>query len=206
MIYPEILKYIEDTKPLIEAIPEERKEVLKKISSFISQKKTIGEKAELIFICTHNSRRSHFGQIWGQALASYYNFDHVFTYSGGTEATAFNPHAIKAIKAAGFKVLKSGQPAKPTNPKYEVLFGEDPKILAFSKKYDDPQNPQNGFCAIMTCNDADENCPVIFGAALRISTPYQDPKKFDNTPEQEQKYEERCRQIASELLYMYAQV
>jgi hypothetical protein len=58
----------------------------------------------------------------------------------------------------------------------------------------------------MTCNDADENCPVIYGAELRISTPYEDPKKFDNTPEQDQKYKERCRQVASELLYIFSKV
>jgi hypothetical protein len=206
MIYPEILNYIEEIKSFNDEITHERKETLKKISNYISQKKNKEEKAELVFICTHNSRRSHFGQIWGQALAAYFNLDHVLTYSGGTEATAFNPNAIKAIKAAGFNVLKSKEHSEPKNPLYEVLYGEDPKIKAFSKIYNDPPNPEKGFCAIMTCNDADENCPVIYGAELRISTPYEDPKKFDNTPEQDQKYKERCRQVASELLYIFSKV
>ncbi|MDQ3393426.1 MAG: protein-tyrosine-phosphatase [Bacteroidota bacterium] len=205
-LYPQILKFIEETKPLVDGIPEERKSVLQKISMYVAQKKAAGAKAELIFICTHNSRRSHFGQVWSKALAAYFGFGHVLTYSGGTEATAFNQNAIKAVKAAGFKVTQSSEQLGTTNPVYEVLYGEDPKVLAFSKKYDDPPNPTNGFCAIMTCNDADENCPLIFGSELRVSTPYQDPKKFDNSPQQDEKYNERCRQIASELFYMYTQV
>lgn len=206
MIYPEILKYIEETRPFPDTISEERKDVLKKISAYIREQKLKNEKAELIFICTHNSRRSHFGQVWGQAMAAYFELNHVQTYSGGTEATAFNLNAIKAVKAAGFKVLQKEENLHSSNPVYEVLYGEDPKIIAFSKKYNDPPNPLKGFCAIMTCNDADESCPVINGAALRVSTPYVDPKKYDNTPQQDEKYAQRCRQIASELFYMFSKV
>jgi arsenate reductase len=57
----------------------------------------------------------------------------------------------------------------------------------------------------MTCTHADENCPFIPGAT-RISLPYEDPKAFDGTPEEEAIYAERCRQIARELLFAFSQV
>jgi hypothetical protein len=137
-------------------------------------------------------------------MANYFNLDHVQAFSGGTEVTAFNPNAIKAISSAGLKVIPSEEGKDPKNPLMEVYFGEGPKILAFSKKYNEKPNPTAGFLAIMTCSDADENCPFIEGASLRIATPYDDPKHFDNTPKQNEKYSERCLQIASETFYMFS--
>ena len=72
--------------------------------------------------------------------------------------------------------------------------------------YDDPKNPQKEFAAIMTCSDAEENCPFIPGVELRIGTTYDDPKAFDNTPLQDTKYDERCKQIALETLYVFSKV
>ena len=71
----------------------------------------------------------------------------------------------------------------------------------FSKKYDHSQNPQNAFAAIMVCSNADEACPFIPGADARFSLPFQDPKQHDNTPQEGRQYDERCRQIAREMLY-----
>jgi len=36
--------------------------------------------------------------------------------------------------------------------------------------------------------------------------PYQDPKAFDNTAQQNEKYDERCRQIAREMFYVFSQI
>ena len=58
----------------------------------------------------------------------------------------------------------------------------------------------------MTCSHADENCPFIAGAEKRIPITYEDPKKFDNTPEQLAKYNERSLQIATELFYVFSKV
>ncbi|MBW2160612.1 MAG: hypothetical protein JRH14_11750 [Deltaproteobacteria bacterium] len=41
-------------------------------------------------------------------------------------------------------------------------------VECFSKTYDDPGNPAEGFVAVMTCSEADEACPVVSGAALRF--------------------------------------
>lgn len=185
-------------------IPSERKVILQQLADYVETKARRQEKIELIFICTHNSRRSHISQIWAQAASAYYGIKNVFCYSGGTEATAFNPRAVKAMKEAGFKIHATSE---GTNPIYEVSFNDDAKkVIAFSKKYDAEANPQKGFAAIMTCSHADENCPVVPGADKRISLPYNDPKDFDGTPQEASKYSERVMDIGQEMLFAFSKV
>ncbi|MBL0744658.1 protein-tyrosine-phosphatase [Chryseolinea sp. Jin1] len=185
-------------------IPDSRKAILKQLTDFVGDKLKKNEPIALIFICTHNSRRSHISQIWAQTAAAYYGIGNVVSYSGGTEATAFNPRAVKAMKDTGFKIIATSE---GTNPVYEVSFSDEAtKIVAFSKKYDSKTNPQKGFAAVMTCSHADENCPVVFGMEKRISLPYNDPKDFDDTPQEAAKYAERVREIGTEMLYAFSQV
>jgi hypothetical protein len=58
----------------------------------------------------------------------------------------------------------------------------------------------------MVCAEANESCPIVPGADFRLGLPYQDPKAFDNTPQQNEKYDERCRQIAREMFYVFSQI
>ncbi len=143
-MYTDLSTYIESAMADMEAIPQERKDRLKKIADFVQARKDSNQTANLTFICTHNSRRSHLSQIWAAAAASYYGIeDHVETFSGGTEATAFNPRAVAAIERAGFKVENPGveNPLYGNNPHYEVTYADNGKVLeCFSKKYDDPFN------------------------------------------------------------------
>jgi arsenate reductase len=83
---------------------------------------------------------------------------------------------------------------------------QEPPLLCFSKTYLDASIPKDGLCAIMTCTEADGNCPFIPGTELRIFIPYADPKAFDGTPQQEEKYLERCKQIATECLYVFSMI
>lgn len=201
-LYAPVRKNIEAYTKEFDQIPEERKKALKKLALFVESKIKAGEKAELIFICTHNSRRSHISQIWAQTAAAYYGVPNVIAYSGGTEATAFNPRAVKAMEEAGFKIKKTSE---GTNPVYEVHFADDASVIkAFSKKYDGEGNPKSGFGAVMTCSHADQNCPVVVGATVRIATPYDDPKDFDGTPQEAAKYAERVHQIGREVLYAFS--
>lgn len=201
---PSIKAYCDSLTKDFSKIPTQRKEILEKITQYIAKKNTLNKSINLVYICTHNSRRSHFGQVWAHVASKYYGISNVNTYSGGTEATAFNINAINALKRVGFDV-------KPINIEknstFHISFNEkENPIVCFSKVYDDPKNPQSEFAAIMTCSDAEENCPFIPGVELRIGTTYDDPKEFDNTPLQDAKYDERCKQIALETFYVFSKL
>lgn len=203
-INEKISDYIQSNTLDFSGISEERKEDLEQIADYISDKIAKGETAELVYICTHNSRRSHFGQIWGATAAAYYGIENIKTFSGGTEATACNERSVAALKRVGFDIEKT---TETTNPIYHIKYGKKgPTQIAFSKKYDYEANPKAGFCAIMTCSSADEACPIVFGASKRVSTPYEDPKAFDGTPQESKMYDERCKQIAIETFYVFSKV
>ena len=195
--YPAITQYIESLTSGIPDIPAERKELLEKLSQYIIEKKKAGEDVHLNFICTHNSRRSHISQIWAVTAAAFFGLTDIHCYSGGTEATAFNPRAVAAMERAGFWIENPGG----DNPHYLVTFSNNgTHIECFSKVYYDEANPTENFAAVMTCSHADENCPFIPGAT-RIAVTYEDPKVADDTPEEQERYDERVRQIGTELLY-----
>ena len=203
-LLPEVTVYTRQRIAEFDRISAPRKKEIRQLAAFVEQRRREKQPAELIFICTHNSRRSHLSQIWAQTAANYYDISDVNTYSGGTEATAFNPRAVAAVQKVGFEIEKTGE---NNNPVYRVRFAIDAQPLeCFSKKYDDPFNPKENFCAIMTCSDADEACPIVFGAAERITIRYDDPKAFDDTEQETEKYDERCRQIAREMLYAFSQI
>lgn len=185
-------------------IPAGRREILDQLTRFVENKIKSSEPVYLNFICTHNSRRSHLSQIWAQAAAHYYNVPNVTCFSGGTEATAFNPRAVTAMQDVGFEITKTKE---GENPVYEVRFADAAKpIIAFSKKYDDPFNHSKDFAAVMTCSHADENCPLVLGASARIALTYDDPKNFDGTPQEAAKYTERVHEIAREILFAFSTV
>lgn len=203
-MYQIVENYIDELVQEFDLIPSERKEILEKITNYIALKSSDNGSVNLIYICTHNSRRSHFGQIWAHVAADYYHISNVKTFSGGTEATAFNQHAIQALNRVGFKIE---QMDVTENPTYHVMHSDEyTPSICFSKVYDHQLNPKENFSAIMTCGDAEENCPFIPGVELRIGTTYEDPKAFDNTAQQDEKYDERCRQIAREAMYVFSKI
>lgn len=188
----------------IERISEERKEILQALIDFIQIKVNDNQEIRINFICTHNSRRSHLSQVWAQAAAHYFNLKNVHCYSGGTEATAMFPMAVETLVSAGFQIVKL---SNETNPVYSIKYAKnEPSVIGFSKTYDNEFNPKSEFAAVMTCSHADENCPFIVGCENRIAVRYDDPKAFDNTPQQVEKYTERSNQIASEMLYVFSQI
>ncbi|WP_372639074.1 protein-tyrosine-phosphatase [Fodinibius sp.] len=202
-MHPDLTSYIQSLQNEASDITRERKSKLTKLADYIRTKKDSGQPARLTFICTHNSRRSHLCQIWSAVTADYLGLDQIETFSGGTEATAFNPRAVAAVERAGFNVENPGG----KNPRYKVFFDEDKEpLICFSKTYDDSYNPRKNFAAVMTCTDADENCPVVPGAEIRFSIPYVDPKESDGTSREKQTYDQRCRQIAAEMYYLMSQV
>ncbi|MEL7121076.1 MAG: protein-tyrosine-phosphatase, partial [Bacteroidota bacterium] len=164
-----------------QAIDGSRFPLLNRFTDYLLKQNEESAQINLNFICTHNSRRSHISQIWAATLAYHFGFEKVHTYSGGTEATAFNPRAVRAMREVGFQI-KEGQ---GDNPKYQVSFAEEAEpVICFSKVYDHPDNPKKDFAAIMTCSEADVNCPFIPGASWRLPLTYEDPKVADGTAEE----------------------
>jgi arsenate reductase len=203
------MEWIEHLERYIEAldtgsIPEGRRKILDEIADYVYFKVKEEHFARLNFICTHNSRRSQMGQVWAEAMARYFKVKNVQVFSGGTEATAFNPNAVKALEEAGFKVTRTDM---SDNPVYQVAFSEKKApILCFSKRFDDDRYTPIPFAAVMTCSDVEENCPYIPTAEEKFSLNYEDPKAFDGTEEEAQAYRDRCRQIATEMKYVFSEV
>jgi len=204
LLFPELQQTTERLVKSFDSISPARKELLRQMINFIDARVRINRDINLNFICTHNSRRSQVSQVWAQAAAHYYGVRNVYSFSGGTEATAFNLRAVNAIRDAGFMIstIKNG-----VNPVYEVFFAKDAKpITAFSKTYDDPFNVNTDFIAILTCSHADENCPLVPGAIQRVALTYDDPKEYDSTSREAEKYKERVEQIGTEILYAFSRV
>lgn len=196
--YPALQTYITKLIREFPLIPAERRLVLENLSLYLREKTQALHESHLIFICTHNSRRSHLSQVWAAVAARYYDQSNIYTYSGGTEVTAFNPRAIAALERAGFQINRPGG----KNPRYQVMMSDeaDP-LVCFSKKFSHRVNPRHRFMAIMTCSEADQNCPWVPGAEARLALPYTDPKDADGWPDESKVYDERCRQIAREMFY-----
>ena len=183
-------------------IPAERKRVLAPLIAYTHQKLVAQKPIHLHFICTHNSRRSQLAQVLAQTIGYYYGVK-LTCYSGGTKATAFNDQAVQALVNIGFQIEQKGT----SNPHYLCSYSEaQSPVITFSKKFDDPTNPTRDFAAIMTCSEADQNCPFIPGAEQRIPIRYEDPKLYDGTTEAAHQYANTARQIAREMLFVFSQV
>ena len=196
--------YVEDFIKLAlkQNIPSSRKVLLTEIIDYIKSKIDNNQEINLNFICTHNSRRSQLSQVWAKVASVYYGIE-INSYSGGVEVTAFNERAIDSLVRSGFSILFENS----INPKYEISYSENENpIIAFSKLFDDDFNKADYFAAIMTCSDADENCPYIPKAEKRIPLRYDDPKTHDDTPLESEKYDERSLQIASEMFYVFSKI
>ncbi len=188
-----------------EAIPALRKRELESVAVYIRDRSNRAIPSKLTFICTHNSRRSHLSQIWASVAARYFDIADVETFSGGTEATAFNHRAIAALRRCGLQITSDDGNA--CNPRYRVSSEFDQTSLeCFSKVYNEPPNPTSHYCAVMTCSEADQACPVAMGCDLRVPIRYEDPKVADDTEQESITYDERSSQICREMLYLMSQV
>ena len=198
-LLPEVQAFAERLE--LSNISAERKNILCQLINFIQEKVNKQEDIKLNFICTHNSRRSQLCQVWAQAAAIYFGIEGVSTFSGGTEVTAFHPNAVKALESSGVIIRRKDD---GPNPLYYIRVSEnvDP-MTCFSKVYHDNISP---YAAVMTCSDAETNCPYIPEAEARLAVKYEDPKKSDGTPQEVQTYAERSRQIASEMFYVFSKI
>lgn len=201
-LFPALQNYVQLAAEQTHGLAAERRQALEQVADYIRQRGP-NEVTRLTFICTHNSRRSHLGQIWARVAAIHYGLPHIETFSGGTEATAFNPRAVAALRRSGLQITALDPTV--TNPHYHVAFSDAwPALECFSKVYDAPPNPSQDYVAIMTCAEADQACPLVPGCDLRAPIRYEDPKVADDTPAEAERYDQRCQQICTEMLYLMA--
>lgn len=166
------------------------------LAGWIAKNYTADKPLGVSVICTGNSRRSVMGAVIGNVAAAYWGLPNVKFHSGGTSPSACNARTIKALEEIGLKVVSTGQEAPrgkagDPNPIYQILWGERIGMQEFSKLYSHSENPQQDFAAILVCDEAEEVCPTVPGASIRLAAPYFDPKAYDNTSLETRKYAER---------------
>jgi len=200
---PKVTTLIQSLEGEYSQINDERKADLKLLGQMINEQISKVDTAQVIFVCTHNSRRSQLSEIWLRLASDYYGVGSIKSYSGGTESTAFNHRMVAAVKRAGIDLntIEEGD-----NPKYTQGSKEESDEIMFSKKYDHDYNPSSAFIAVMVCSQADKDCPFVPGASERMALPYLDPKAYDDTPQESKAYDDKVREIGREILYMMSQL
>ena len=114
-------------------------------------------KQRVLFLCTHNSARSQMAE----GMLRTYGAGRFEAFSAGTEATHVRPLAIRAMAELGIDI--SAQESK-TLDRY------------FNQPFD---------AVITVCDQANETCPVFFGARKRLHWSFPDPGKAQGTEEQQ---------------------
>lgn len=197
---PKLLEFINALDD--QRILEKRKQKLLQLSKYLNEQD--GKEIGINFICTHNSRRSQLAQVWAQTAAHFFGLKNITSYSGGTESTAIYPQVLETLKEAGFEISILDLAINPT---YEIKFAKGaPSIKALSKEYNHKMNPKNNFVSVVTCSEAEKNCPFVPGAKKRFSMKYEDPKAYDNTSRKVEKYFETSMEIANELFFVFSQI
>jgi arsenate reductase (thioredoxin) len=117
----------------------------------------LGERARVLFLCTHNSARSQMAEGMLRHLAG----DRFEAMSAGTEATHVRPLAIRAMGEIGIDI--SRQESKTLE-----------QYLDESFEY-----------VITVCDDANEACPFFPGAANRLHWSFEDPSRARGSEEEQ---------------------
>ena len=207
---PKLKSHADYLTTTFDQIDDKHREAGEKLARWIAENYEPGKPLHVTVVCTGNSRRSVLGSSMGNLAAAYYGMPEIRFHSGGTAPTAFNTRTVAALQAVGFDVAPTGEEAprgepKTANPVYRVSWGEGFDTLEFSKHYGDAANPQVGFAALMVCSEADEGCPFVKGASLRLSMPYLDPKIYDDGAYESAKYAERRDDIGRLMLSVMVQ-
>jgi hypothetical protein len=216
-LLPGIRDHADRLTTSLDMIDEPHRLAGRKLADWIAENHRPSRPLDILVVCTGNSRRSILGATMGNIAAAYYGLPEVCFHSGGTAPSAFNVRTVRALQEIGVEIESTGKEAprgepKTANPVYHVRWGstggtgEMPfEATEFSKRYDDPANPQQGFAALMVCGEADAACPFVKGAALRVSMPYLDPKIYDGGAYEAAKYAERRDDIGRLMLSVIMQ-
>ncbi len=216
-LLPKVKEHADFLTTSFDMIDEPHRLAGRKLAEWIAKNYQPGRSLDVVAVCSGNSRRSMMAATMGNVAAAYYGLPEVRFFSGGTAPTALNTRAKRALGGIGIEIEPTGKEAdrgepQTANPVYRLRWGTPGETgaplletIEFSKHYTDPANPQQGFAALMVCGEADEACPVVKGAALRVSMPYLDPKIYDGSPYETAKYAERRDDIGRLMLSVMMQ-
>jgi len=174
-----------------------RIEILNKIAKDINKNQDLNHYPDLLFVCTHNSRRSQFAEIWAKTIAFIYN-KKINIFSAGITEENFNWRAINVLQKIGFSITNDS--------KYHVEFSKNHKPIKMYSKTIDHINSENPLIAVMICAEANADCPNVNTAIKKRLLSYLDPKKWDNTKLEKIKYLETCTMIATEISYLFSKI
>ena len=194
-IFPRLARDLEGLAAPLEQIGEPYRSAGRLLADWIAGRYRPGEPLPVVVVCTGNSRRSMLGAMMGNAAAAFIGLPEVRFFSAGTTPSAFNPRTIATLRAIGFEIeptgdeAREGQTGSPTRATASAgAPGRVRNSSKFSKALGDPSLPESGFAAVMVCDEADAGCPIVPGAAIRISMPFPDPKTADDTPREGEQY------------------
>lgn len=174
----------------IESVKGGRLDILDKIASRLTSKVKSDHKANVIFVCTHNSRRSQIAEVSLRSFLKVLQLPEINVFSCGTEKTGIPDQIVHLLNGLGFEVSRVGE---------QVNVGND--IILSSKTFEDPGLPPN-LLAIMVCDHASESCPFVPSFSERISLEFQDPKSADGSPQETASYENAWKKISREMAYL----
>jgi hypothetical protein len=198
---PELMSYCQSLQDEFVNVPDSTGKMLKEAGTYIIDHLNSGRETSISFVCEHNSRKSHLGQVWTQMAAQYYGIDSVICYSGGTTPTYVNQRIIKALENTGFQISEKGIAGE--GPIYYLNYNKPSQgFEIFSKRYDHAMNPDTNYIAISLCYNPEECCPITGGADEQLTIPYPDLQPYDNTPLETKMYDEQCRMIARDMFFM----
>ena len=200
-LLPKVADHLSLLATSYDQLDESRAAAGRELADWIVENYRPGQPLAITCVCTGNSRRSIMSATMVSISAAYYGLPEIRGYSGGTKPTAFNSRTVATLREIGLDITSLGEEAArgdtaTANLKHRVRWSNSPddglmQSVEFSKKYDDALNPQSGFAALLVCSDAEEACPIITGASVRIALPYLDPKLYDGTAIESLKYAER---------------
>ena len=116
----------------------------------------LAQKQKLLFICTHNSARSHMAE----GLVNAFYGDRLEAHSAGTEPSRVNPLAIRVMAEIGIDI--SGHHSKGV----EEFLDQDLEYV------------------VTVCDHANETCPFFPGGKERIHRGFQDPAAAEGSEDE----------------------
>ncbi len=115
------------------------------------------DKRRVLFLCAHNSARSQMAEGLLRALGG----ARFAAFSAGTEATHVRPLAIRAMAEVGIDI--SAQLSKTLDRYLDQAFD----------------------AVITVCDQANEACPIFFGAKERLHWSFPDPSTATGTEDEQ---------------------